>query len=181
MTAYDANDVQTTMNAGAKYVWYIQVGKVRTTAQINEKFKWRFDNLVNVTGATQTFTQVQINPHGPLLSGTFTLQFGASQVMIYNSTSNSYSNPNIPYNVGSSTLQNALAQFQPFVNCQVTFSGTPEYGGKWLISFNENFAPIPTPTISGSGLTGGKAGTIPTITYNVARPYSSNIFFNPVS
>lgn len=88
-----------------------------------------------MTGATQTFTQVQVSPHGPVLSGTFTLQFGASQVMIYNSTTAKYSNPNIPFNVSSSTLQSALAQFQPFVNCQVNFAGTPEYGGKWIISF----------------------------------------------
>jgi hypothetical protein len=39
---------------------------------------------------------------------------------------------------------------------------------------------VPIITVSGSGLTGGLDGTSPTIAYSNARPYSSNILFDPV-
>lgn len=35
--------------------------------------------------------------------------------------------------------------------------------------------------ISGSGLTGGKAGTSPSIGAYETRPYSTNIIFNPIN
>ena len=50
------------------------------------------------------WNEERVHDHCPLIDGTFTMEIGGVPIQIYSSTTNSYSNPDIPYNVGSGTL-----------------------------------------------------------------------------
>lgn len=121
---------------GTKFVWTIKVDKLRTAAHLAEQLKARFDNLTNLTGSTPTFTQTRNHDHCPLIGGTFTMDIGGASIKLYDSVSKTYSMFNIPYNVGASALQSALRQIVGFEKVEVTRSGDPLYGAKWLISYN---------------------------------------------
>ena len=43
------------------------------SSQLAERFKFRGDSLVNITGTNATFTQTTIQNHSVLIGGTFTM------------------------------------------------------------------------------------------------------------
>lgn len=92
-----------------------------------------------------------------------------------------YTNQNIPADVYPWVLAAAFQQFAGFEKVQVYRTGDPGYGTKWIISYIEYTGNVPDLVVSGSGLTGGKAGTIPSIGFYETRPYSPNVIFNPVN
>lgn len=183
VVGYDAANQPTSISSGlaAKIVWKVKIDKLRTTSHLADSFKARFDNLTNITDMTPTWTQARTQDHCPLIAGTFTLDIGGTSVKVYDTISKTYSLYNIPFNVAASSLQAGLRQIVGFEKVEVTRSGDPLYGAKWLISYNEYMNDVPDMVLSGSKLTGGLAGTSPVIAGYVTRPYSSNILYNPVN
>jgi hypothetical protein len=83
---FDSADVHTdNASIAVKYCWTITVDKLRTAAFISERFTLTYSS--NFTG---TFTQTIIQAHSPLISGTFTLDFGGA-LNIYSGTNRNYS------------------------------------------------------------------------------------------
>ena len=123
---------------------------------------------------------MQIQPHCPLIDGTFTLQVGGLDVALWDSGTNSYSNTNLPYNIGASSLQNALRRIQGFEQVEVVRTGSTGYGAKWIISYIGYNADVPDLVLSASGLTGGQSGTSPQVTFFETRSHSYNLLYNPV-
>ena len=125
-TAYDAagNIVSLTDPTKVRTVWVVQVNNLRTTAQLAERFKFKPNNLLNVTGTSQTWTQTTLQNHCPLISGTFTLDIGGQSIKTYDTTLKTYSIFNIPYNVAAGTLQAALRQIVGFEKVEVYQSGS---------------------------------------------------------
>lgn len=181
--AYDVDNNVVALDSPSlvKVVWSVSVYQLRSTLHLGEQLTFKGNNLVNVTGMTVSFARVRTQDHSPVISGTFTLSVGATPINVYDSVSRTYSIYNIPYNVTAASLQAAFRQIAGFENVEVFRSGTPEYGAKWLISYIEYSSDVPDLSVSGSSLTGGKAGTSPQIAFYETRKHSSNILFNPVS
>jgi len=84
-TLYDSNlTVTTNPNNAYRYNWRIFVKKLRTSTHIKEVFTITYSS--DYTG-TQSFTQTIVQPHGPLISGTWTLALDNYQLSVSGSTS----------------------------------------------------------------------------------------------
>lgn len=81
---------------------------MRPTSVSNLVIAPRYLNYVG----TQSFTQVTIKPHGPIISGSFGLNIGGLDVMSAGATI-------LRYNLGASDLQSSLRAIQGFENVEV--------------------------------------------------------------
>ena len=99
---------------------------------------------------------------------------------MYDSSTGSYSNSDIPYNVHASTLQTAIRLLPGMTKAEVYLRGDPAYGATWIISFIGFNEDVDNLVVSGAGLFGGKDGTSPTITFFETRKYSERLLFNPI-
>lgn len=84
---------------------------------------------------------------------------------MYDASTGSYSNSDIPSNVHASTLQTAIRLLPGMSKAEVYLRGDPAYGATWIISyigFNDDVDDL---VVSAAGLTGGKDGTFPTMTF----------------
>jgi len=163
-----------------KTVWRVQINRLRNSTHLSEVFGFKLNNIINST-STASFQQKRIQNHGSIISGSFTLQIGGYNVPIYDRLTQSYSNENIPYDVSADTLQSALRQIPGFGSVEVSRTGEPSYGAKWIISFVDFNEAIEEIIVSASGLSGGQEGTSPEIGIYQDRGYSSNILFNPIN
>lgn len=134
-TGYDASGSPVSLSSvnKTKTVWIVQVYRPRSAAQLSARFVFKGNNLLNVTAAT--WTQTTIRDHGPLISGTFTMDIGGQSIRLYDSASRSYSIYNIPFDVSDAALQAALRQIVGFERVEVVRRGDPLYGAKWIISY----------------------------------------------
>ena len=104
LEVFDQNGQVTTSDQGYRFVWTVEIQELRSDSHLAEELK---ADTADIQG-TMTFSDTQTHPHCPLISGTFTLSIGATAVPIYDSSTGSYSNYNIPFDVQSWVLENAL-------------------------------------------------------------------------
>jgi hypothetical protein len=166
---YDINNNTLSNLTGAVQIDYVvSVYLLRPTSAQNQAFKVTYFNY------TGTLTSSQLQTHSPLLSGTFTLTVAGVPIQVSGS-------PNIPYNVGTSTLQTAL-RTSPIVNFgwvevyQSTVNGCG-YSCTWIIEYKGFTQAVPSIVVSSALMSGGLTSSISAFT---RRNYSSNVAIDPL-
>ena len=93
------------------------------------------------------------------------MSIGGQHIQIYNSGSRTYE-IDIPYDVSDSALKDGLKHsINGFDMVDVYRRGEPRLSAFWIISYIGFNGDIPDPVFDNFGLTGGKEGTIPSISY----------------
>jgi hypothetical protein len=124
-------------------------------------------------------TITTLQDHSPLIGGTFTLTIDGLQINSYNTSTWQLTNPDIPFNVDPNTLKAGLRTINGFEYVQVERTGDPLYGARYIIYFIGYNGDVPDLVI-GSSLTGGRPGTEVSIVAKTRRPYSTNLFVDPI-
>jgi hypothetical protein len=146
----------------------VSIRLLRTTSAISATFTPIYLNYVG----TKSFTQSQIHPHGPLISGTFGLSLAGNSISASLSASAS-----------AATIQSAFRTLPGFSNVQVDIisnSYEQSYGATWIINYYGVNQAIPDLTIDTTSLLGGLSGTKPQMTSSTLRYYSPNLLFDPI-
>jgi hypothetical protein len=124
-TIYDTDgNVTTNVSQAFTYCWTISVYLARTSASISAAM---IPLYINYTGA-KNFSQHIIHPHGPLISGTFTVSVGGNPLSYSGST-------DLPAAISASNLQAAFNAIPGLGNVQVTLlsNSNQAYGSYWII------------------------------------------------
>ena len=71
------------------------------------------------------------------------MRIGDITVGLWDPATQSFSNPNIPYNIHSSSLQTALQQIVGMERVYVHGTGTPNTGATWQLHFRGYHKEVP--------------------------------------
>ena len=118
-----------------------------------EEYRSRYDDLdyeLDDLQGSAFWQEEQVQPHCPLLSGTFTVQIGGTDVKVNG-------NKNIPYDVSQEALRDGLrSSINGFGLVEVYRRGTPRLSAQWIISYVRYNGDVPDLVIDTFGLRGGK-------------------------
>ena len=95
--------------SGDQRIWRTTIQQLRTDAHLADELTFKSDTFDN-----SDWEEEQVHPHCPLISGTFTMEIGGLPIAIYDSTTNGYTNTDIPFSVSAASLRNALRQVSGF-------------------------------------------------------------------
>lgn len=154
------------------YAWILTIPLARSTAHVNTVIA---PNYVNYVGPTN-FTQTNIHPHGPLISGTFTLQVNGNALKYSGSTA-------LPSSISAASLQASFRSITGFENVQVSLisdSTYQAYGAIWIITYQGINGVLPDLVVNTAMLLGGQTGTSPQMFSSTLRYYSPRLLFDPI-
>lgn len=104
LTMKDSTGAVTTNAATAvSYTWRVSINLIRTSTQINEAV---VALAINSTG-TMTWSRTNVQPHGPLMGGTFGLQISFPSANTISALTY-LGSPVLPYNIAAWQLQAAF-------------------------------------------------------------------------
>ena len=160
---YSSYSLTTTVaTSGNTRTWTVEIYQLRANAHY-EDLSINTTTLTADNGTSVSWTEVQTREHCPLITGTFTINVGGVAVALYDSSTQSYSNTDLPYDISEGNLQDALRQIVGFDKVEVVRKNYPSYYATWIISYIGYNQDVPDMTVSAAGLSGGKSGTSPTI------------------
>lgn len=168
----DVNGLVTNDSTNATtYCWRIYVERLRTLSM--QKLIPNF-TIINSTGIGK-LTITTIQPHCPLMSGTFSLNFGGLNITTPSGSQN------IPYGVSSSDLQKGFNKIIGFENVQVdTVWNDAGYSVQFIITYYGYNGLVPHLIPSNANLAGGKTNTKPQVYAEVLREYASDLLVDPI-
>ena len=154
----------TVATTGNTRTWTVSIYHLRNNAHY-EDLTFIGTGLTAANNTQVSWQEVQTRAHCPLISGTFTINVGGVAVALYDSSTQGYTNSDLPYDISEGNLQNALRQIVGFEKVEVVRKLYPQYGATWVISYFGYNQDVPDMVVSGAGLTGGLSGTNPTIEF----------------
>jgi hypothetical protein len=169
MTMYKGSVVTTNLSEATSITYTVSVYQFRPSTVTSQKFIYTQNTYNGV------FTQptAALQTHSPIISGTFTLSIGG--VLI-----DPNGNGTIYYNAYAGDLQAYIQNINGLEHVEVSkgYQISCDYSCSWYIKYKGYNSIAPVVVANPLGLSGGTS--IPSITVNTRRNFSTNVLFHPV-
>lgn len=159
--AYDINGAPVSINStsATTFKWRVSIYESRKAQDVSDTTSQLTAIPISASGGIQVSASI-VHPHGPLVTGTYTISVGGQLVRPWGDSGQSSA---LPYFMNADALAAGLKAVLNTDNVAVQRVGQCKYGCWWLISYDHEARDIPDLVVDGSGLSGGVAGTSPTI------------------